>query len=70
MPHFVTTLIYLSQNYSYYVRGDRSPLNLIVAKRTTDVMEVTSLIHSAYLAAGSCTPQVYRLGTDMFGRLC
>ena len=26
VPHLVATLIYLSQNYSYYVRGDRSPL--------------------------------------------
>ena len=28
MPHLVATLIYLSQNYSYYIRGDRSPLNV------------------------------------------
>ena len=28
VPHFVATLIYLSQNYSYYIRGDRSPLIL------------------------------------------
>ena len=26
VPHLVTTLIYLSQNRSYYIRGDRSPL--------------------------------------------
>ena len=26
MPHLVATLIYLSQNYSYYIRGDRSPI--------------------------------------------
>ena len=26
MPHLVATLIYLSQIYSYYIRGDRSPL--------------------------------------------
>ena len=26
VPHLVATLIYLSQIYSYYVRGDRSPL--------------------------------------------
>ena len=26
MPHLVATLIFLSQNYSYYIRGDRSPL--------------------------------------------
>ena len=26
VPHFVATLIYLSQNYSYNIRGDRSPL--------------------------------------------
>ena len=25
VPHLVATLIYLSQNYSYYIRGDRSP---------------------------------------------
>ena len=23
VPHLVATLIYLSQNYSYYIRGDR-----------------------------------------------
>ena len=28
MPHLVATLIYLSQNFSYYIRGDRSPLKL------------------------------------------
>ena len=28
MPHLVAALIYLSQNYSYYTRGDRSPLIL------------------------------------------
>ena len=27
MPHLVATLIYLSKIYSYYIRGDRSPLN-------------------------------------------
>ena len=27
VPHLVTTLIYLSQNYSYYIRGDISSLN-------------------------------------------
>ena len=26
MPHLVATSIYLSQIYSYYIRGDRSPL--------------------------------------------
>ena len=26
VPHLLATLIYLSQNYSYYTRGDRSPL--------------------------------------------
>ena len=26
MPHIVATLIYLSHNYSYYIRGDKSPL--------------------------------------------
>ena len=28
MPHLVATLVYLSQIYSYYIRGDRSPLTL------------------------------------------
>ena len=26
VPHLVATSIYLSQIYSYYIRGDRSPL--------------------------------------------
>ena len=26
VPHLVETLLYLYQNYSYYIRGDRSPL--------------------------------------------
>ena len=30
VPHLVATLIYLSQNYSYYIRGDRSPLTYLV----------------------------------------
>ena len=29
VPHLVATLIYLSQIYSYYIRGDMSPLTLI-----------------------------------------
>ena len=29
VPHLVATLIYLSQIYSYYIRGDRSPLKLM-----------------------------------------
>ena len=32
VPHLVATLIYLSQIYSYYIRGDRSPL------RNKDIM--------------------------------
>ena len=28
--HLVATLIYLSQNYSYYLRGDRSPLRAYI----------------------------------------
>ena len=26
VPHLMATLIYLSQNYSFFIRGDRSPL--------------------------------------------
>ena len=50
MPHLVATLIYLSQNYSYYIRGDRSPLN-------TKLPKIRSLI-------GQCFHHVdiYRLG--------
>ena len=29
MPHLVATLIYLSQIYSYYIRGDGSPLKQV-----------------------------------------
>ena len=29
VPHLVATLIYLSQIYLYYIRGDRSPLKII-----------------------------------------
>ena len=28
MPHLVATLLYLSQIYSHYIRGDRSPLTV------------------------------------------
>ena len=31
MPHLVATLIYLSQNYSYYIRGDRSALSAFIS---------------------------------------
>ena len=34
MPHLVATLIYLSQNYSYYIRGDRSPLIFVLKTHT------------------------------------
>ena len=30
VPHLVATLIYFSQIYSYYIRGDRSPLSKVV----------------------------------------
>ena len=30
MPHLVATLIYLSQMYAYYIRGDRSPLKVSI----------------------------------------
>ena len=36
MPHLVATLIYLSQNYSYYIRGDISPLRIWGSDRQTD----------------------------------
>ena len=32
VPHLVATLIYLSQNYSYYIRDDRSPLLYIMSE--------------------------------------
>ena len=35
VPHLVAILIYLSQNYSYYIRGDRSPLTLMFLKYCT-----------------------------------
>ena len=44
MPHLVATLIYLSHNYSYYIRGDRSPLTCeivtgLVTRQTLDNSE-------------------------------
>ena len=33
MPHLVATLIYLSQIYSYYIKGDISPLSLLIKNR-------------------------------------
>ena len=36
MPHLVATLIYLSQIYSYYIRGDRSPLTLNIVESLYD----------------------------------
>ena len=33
MPHLVATLIYLSQNYLYYIRGDRSPLKQLLGMK-------------------------------------
>ena len=37
-PHLVATLIYLSQNYSYYIRGDRSSLIDILSKHAYGCM--------------------------------
>ena len=37
VPHLVAALIYLSQNYSHYIRGDSLPLNtysLVQRKKT------------------------------------
>ena len=33
----MATLIYLSQNYSYYIRGDESPLRFVRVERFVDV---------------------------------
>ena len=38
VPHLVAILIYLSQIYSYYIRGDRSPLNMYVRIRPIAVI--------------------------------
>ena len=54
MPHLVATLIYLSQTYSYYVRGDRSPLNptfghhLVFAKNNIQVLLFDLILLSYY----------------------
>ena len=37
VPHLVATLIYLSQIYSYYIRGDRSALKLKTRYVTTEL---------------------------------
>ena len=44
--HLVATLIYLSQNYSYYIRGDRSPLMLtkfVIGRLLSDASRVLAI---------------------------
>ena len=38
VPNLVATLLYLSQIYSYYIRGDRSPLRVKNAKKRVHTM--------------------------------
>ena len=58
MPHLVATLIYLSQNYSYHIRGDRSPLiNMCVAQHYLNpprwpILKPLSRHHQAIINAG------------------
>ena len=51
VPHLVATLIYLSQNYSYYIRGDRSPLKSknhiqITTHHEMHIMNLMELLNS------------------------
>ena len=53
MPYLVATLIYLSQNYFYYIRGDRSPLTLIeVVPTTTNTYSIDENIETSMI----CVP--------------
>ena len=50
MPYLVATLIYLSQNYFYYIRGDRSPLTLIeVVPTTTNTYSIDENIETSMI---------------------
>ena len=51
MPHLVATLIYLSQNYSYHIRGDRSPLTLACCVMQLDLLLLT-VGHAGYYHTG------------------
>ena len=44
MPHLVATLIYLLQNYSYYIRGDRSLLKTCISECKIFRYRLTNLI--------------------------
>ena len=52
MPHLVATLIYLSQIYSYYIKGDRSPLNETAARgdsqRNTRCLNGDSVVNTLW----------------------
>ena len=37
VPHLVATLIYISQIYSYYIRGDRLPLKCYIRQHASSV---------------------------------
>ena len=52
MPHLVATLIYLSQKYSYYIRGDRSPLT----KDGPHAERVNIIIHCVWMMFEDLSP--------------
>ena len=49
MPHLVATLNYLSQIYSYYIKGDRSPLISELRNKNQIFCPVTSHINVIHL---------------------
>ena len=63
MPHLVTTLIYLSQNYSYHIRGDRSPLN------TRDVKIPLSLGGYGELCTSGTVAEVFQTWSQHWKKL-
>ena len=49
VPHLVATLIYLSQNYSYYIRGDRSSskwawTHTVLTKENSRLLKVYAMV--------------------------
>ena len=62
VPHLVGTLIFLSQNYSNYIRGGRSPLNLYIlvyesqekCKKNINLGIHMYCIHYNYIVTVSC----------------
>ena len=65
VPHLVATSIYLSQNYSYYIKSDRSPLISVMLLRFTGYQYSESMSRGTWNPSSFLRLPFLRLHTNM-----